>query len=98
MRFNFMRFQYEWTLSSPLSAPNYSLLCHDADSAAAPAAPPGFQIVQEGAARILFPDANQVFYNKPQVVNRDLSTLVIQHFIELRKREFAAKGMAAACK
>lgn len=37
-------------------------------------------------------DGNQVFYNKPQVVNRDLSTLVIQHFIELRKREFATKG------
>lgn len=69
-----------------------------AAAAAATTVPPGFHLIEEGAARILFPSENQVFYNRPQVVNRDMSTHVIRHFIEMRKREInaraAAKGQA----
>ena len=56
--------------------------------------PAGFALVEEGAARILFPSANQVFYNRPQVVNRDLSVLVIRHFVEMRRLEALAKREA----
>lgn len=31
-----------------------------------PEAPAGFKILQEGQARILFPDNNEVFYNPVQ--------------------------------
>ena len=37
--------------------------------------PPGFQetTITEGAARIVFPNANEVFYNPVQEFNRDLT-------------------------
>lgn len=37
--------------------------------------PPGFQetTITEGAARIVFPSANEVFYNPVQEFNRDLT-------------------------
>jgi len=52
--------------------------------------PPGFTVLQEGRARILSAGGNEVFYNKAQVTNRDLSILVIRRFIELRAAELAA--------
>jgi tRNA (guanine26-N2/guanine27-N2)-dimethyltransferase len=42
--------------------------------------PPGFVEITEGRAKILFPSSNEVFYNPVQEFNRDLSTLVINHF------------------
>jgi len=52
-----------------------------------PAPPEGFDsVVREGAARAL-QRANEVFYNKPQVVNRDLSLAVIREFQRVRKVE-----------
>ena len=37
-----------------------------------PETPPGFLQVTEGRAKILFPSAEEVFYNPVQEVNRDL--------------------------
>ncbi|XP_065898799.1 tRNA (guanine(26)-N(2))-dimethyltransferase-like isoform X2 [Dysidea avara] len=39
-----------------------------------------FDTITEGAATILFPKTNQVFYNPVQEFNRDLSIAVIKHY------------------
>nr|XP_054763032.1 tRNA (guanine(26)-N(2))-dimethyltransferase-like isoform X1 [Lytechinus pictus] len=39
-------------------------------------------IVEEGKARIVFPNPNEVFYNPAQVINRDLSLAVTGLFVE----------------
>uniref|UniRef100_A0A3Q2T8Y3 tRNA (guanine(26)-N(2))-dimethyltransferase n=1 Tax=Fundulus heteroclitus TaxID=8078 RepID=A0A3Q2T8Y3_FUNHE len=41
---------------------------------------PGETVVREGKAAILFPDANEVFYNPVQEFNRDLTCAVITEF------------------
>uniref|UniRef100_A0A7N8WSQ6 tRNA (guanine(26)-N(2))-dimethyltransferase n=1 Tax=Mastacembelus armatus TaxID=205130 RepID=A0A7N8WSQ6_9TELE len=41
---------------------------------------PGETVVQEGKASILFPSANEVFYNPVQEFNRDLTCAVITEF------------------
>ena len=51
--------------------------------------PEGFTVLQEGKARIL-QRANDVFYNKAQVVNRDLSISVMRQFQKVRAAEYAA--------
>ena len=51
--------------------------------------------VVEGAAEILKRTTNEVFYNPAQCVNRDLSVAMIQTFINTRKREMAARKVAA---
>ena len=69
-----------------------------------PPPPDGFDVVREGAARVL-QRANDVFYNKPQVVNRDLSLAVIREYQRVRadehangltKRNKRARGAACA--
>lgn len=54
--------------------------------------PPGFQetTITEGAARIVFPNANEVFYNPVQEFNRDLTCAVITEFARI---QLAAKGI-----
>ncbi|OWK12423.1 TRMT1 [Cervus elaphus hippelaphus] len=54
--------------------------------------PPGFQdtTITEGAARIVFPSANEVFYNPVQEFNRDLTCAVITEFARI---QLAAKGI-----
>jgi tRNA G26 N,N-dimethylase Trm1 len=47
--------------------------------------PDGFSHVTEGQATIL-QQGNNVFYNKAQVVNRDVSMAVLRWFIEQRHR------------
>ncbi len=47
--------------------------------------------IREGKARVLLTDKNDVFYNKAQVVNRDISIAVIKTFIERRKEELRNK-------
>lgn len=49
------------------------------------AIPDGFSHVTEGQATIL-QKGNSVFYNKAQVVNRDVSMAVLRWFIEERTR------------
>ena len=44
-------------------------------------------IIREGSATIDFGTANEVFYNKVQVLNRDLSIAMIAAFAEVRKEE-----------
>ena len=44
-------------------------------------------MLQEGSAEVLFPSLNDVFYNPVQEFNRDLTTAVIQNFIEQRTEE-----------
>eukprot|EP00217_Crustomastix_stigmatica_P004457 CAMPEP_0183806124 /NCGR_PEP_ID=MMETSP0803_2-20130417/38773_1 /TAXON_ID=195967 /ORGANISM="Crustomastix stigmata, Strain CCMP3273" /LENGTH=608 /DNA_ID=CAMNT_0026050885 /DNA_START=131 /DNA_END=1957 /DNA_ORIENTATION=- len=45
--------------------------------------------LREGAAVILLDGDNDVFYNKAQVVNRDLSIAVLRHFNRVRAAEHA---------
>lgn len=49
-----------------------------------------FKIIKEGEAEILMHAKNEVFYNKTQVNNRDLSIAVLRTFIEKRKLEHEA--------
>lgn len=50
------------------------------------AIPEGFSSVTEGQATIL-QQGNTVFYNKAQVVNRDISMAVLRWFIKQRGTE-----------
>lgn len=49
-----------------------------------------YTIIKEGEAEILMHRNNQVFFNKTQVNNRDLSIAVLRTFIEKRKLEHEA--------
>ena len=60
------------------------------------AVPPDARVIEEGYARILFSDGNEVFYNKAQVVNRDLSTLVINMYNQKRIEELSTVGKKTA--
>jgi hypothetical protein len=53
------------------------------------------EVKQEGLARFLY-SKGTVFYNNVQVVNRDLSVLMLRYFGELRQSEFLASELAAA--
>lgn len=52
-----------------------------------PPPPPGHRLLVEGQAAIPFSEGNEVFYNKVQEFNRDLSVHVIKLFAEKRLRE-----------
>lgn len=52
-----------------------------------PPPPPGHRLLVEGKAAIPFSEGNEVFYNKVQEFNRDLSIHVIKLFAEKRLRE-----------
>ncbi|KAK8819165.1 hypothetical protein WA538_001739 [Blastocystis sp. DL] len=52
--------------------------------------PAGYKTITEGSATILFPENNDVFYNKVQVKNRDLSILMITLFGQIQKEEMEA--------
>ncbi|GAB4826487.1 hypothetical protein Ancab_033382 [Ancistrocladus abbreviatus] len=49
-----------------------------------------FKIIKEGEAEILMLSMNEVFYNKTQVNNRDISIAVLRTFISKRKQEHEA--------
>ncbi|XP_067416599.1 tRNA (guanine(26)-N(2))-dimethyltransferase isoform X2 [Emydura macquarii macquarii] len=50
-------------------------------------------VITEGKAKIIFPNANEVFYNPVQEFNRDLTCAVITEFIRL---QLSAKGIQIA--
>lgn len=50
-----------------------------------------FTIIKEGEAEILMHAKNEVFFNKTQVNNRDLSIAVLRAFISKRKQEHETK-------
>ncbi|CBI16939.3 hypothetical protein AAG906_013372 [Vitis piasezkii] len=50
-----------------------------------------YSIIKEGEAEILMHAKNEVFYNKTQVNNRDISIAVLRTFISKRKQEHEAK-------
>ncbi|KAG9137314.1 hypothetical protein Leryth_014946 [Lithospermum erythrorhizon] len=50
-----------------------------------------YSVIKEGEAEILMHAKNEVFYNKTQVNNRDMSIAVLRTFISKRKQEHAAK-------
>eukprot|EP00262_Sarcandra_glabra_P005380 TRINITY_DN1689_c0_g1_i1.p1 TRINITY_DN1689_c0_g1~~TRINITY_DN1689_c0_g1_i1.p1 ORF type:complete len:595 (-),score=118.04 TRINITY_DN1689_c0_g1_i1:82-1866(-) len=52
--------------------------------------PNDYTIIKEGDAEILMHAKNEVFYNKAQVNNRDISIAVLRIFISKRKEEHAA--------
>lgn len=52
-----------------------------------PPPPAGHRLLVEGQAAIPFSEGNEVFYNKVQEFNRDLSIHVIKLFAEKRLRE-----------
>ncbi|KAL6994114.1 methylamine--glutamate N-methyltransferase [Sarracenia purpurea var. burkii] len=47
-----------------------------------------YTIIKEGEAEILMHAKNEVFYNKTQVNNRDISIAVLRTFISKRKQEY----------
>ncbi|KAI4366843.1 hypothetical protein MLD38_022659 [Melastoma candidum] len=49
-----------------------------------------YKVIKEGEAEILMHAKNEVFYNKTQVNNRDLSIAVLRTFISHRKQEHKA--------
>ncbi|KAF1877591.1 hypothetical protein Lal_00040307 [Lupinus albus] len=49
-----------------------------------------YKIIKEGEAEILMHAKNEVFYNKAQVNNRDISIAVLRAFISKRKEEHEA--------
>ncbi|GJP46498.1 hypothetical protein CLOM_g5778 [Closterium sp. NIES-68] len=55
----------------------------------------GFKVLKEGAAEILV-QGNDVFYNKAQVVNRDLSISVLRAFVAVRGEEANQRAAAVA--
>ncbi|KAI7742753.1 hypothetical protein M8C21_022031 [Ambrosia artemisiifolia] len=60
-----------------------------------------YTIIKEGEAEILMHKKNEVFYNKAQVNNRDMSIAVLRTFISKRKEEheaFLSKRMNKALK
>ena len=56
------------------------------------------QSVTEGKATVYFPSEKGVFYNPPQIPNRDLSVLALRHFARQWQREAAEKEAKAAAK
>ncbi|KAK9924856.1 hypothetical protein M0R45_033203 [Rubus argutus] len=50
-----------------------------------------FIVIKEGEAEILMHTKNQVFYNKTQVNNRDISIAVLRAFVAKRKEEHEAR-------
>ncbi|CAM9094406.1 unnamed protein product [Hapterophycus canaliculatus] len=58
-----------------------------------PPPPPGHRLLVEGKAAIPFSEGNEVFYNKVQEFNRDLSIHVIKLFAEKRLREKAQQAL-----
>lgn len=58
-----------------------------------PPPPPGHRLLVEGQAAIPFSEGNEVFYNKVQEFNRDLSVHVIKLFAEKRLREKAEQAL-----
>lgn len=63
-----------------------------------PPPPPGHRLLVEGQAAIPFSEGNEVFYNKVQEFNRDLSVHVIKLFAEKRLREKTEKAQRKARK
>ncbi|KAG7580352.1 tRNA methyltransferase Trm1 [Arabidopsis suecica] len=51
-----------------------------------------YTVIKEGEAEILMHKKNQVFFNKAQVNNRDMSIAVLREFISKRKQEHEAKS------
>ncbi|XP_050781098.1 tRNA (guanine(26)-N(2))-dimethyltransferase isoform X3 [Gopherus flavomarginatus] len=72
--------------------PPTSDLAMDAGSCAGPVKT-GETVITEGKAKIIFPSANEVFYNPVQEFNRDLTCAVITEFIRL---QLLAKGIQIA--
>lgn len=54
--------------------------------------------VTEGLATVYFPSEKGVFYNPPQIPNRDLSVLALRHFAQQWQREAAEKAEKQAAK
>ncbi|XP_017659274.1 PREDICTED: tRNA (guanine(26)-N(2))-dimethyltransferase, partial [Lepidothrix coronata] len=53
---------------------------------------PGETLITEGKATIVFPSANEVFYNPVQGFNRDLTCAVLTEFARLRLRPKGIRG------
>lgn len=52
--------------------------------------PEGYEELTEGLARAIY-RKGEVFYNNAQVVNRDLSVLVLRYFVQQRRKELKEK-------
>uniref|UniRef100_A0A8B9KS36 tRNA (guanine(26)-N(2))-dimethyltransferase n=1 Tax=Astyanax mexicanus TaxID=7994 RepID=A0A8B9KS36_ASTMX len=63
------------------------------DTPEEPGLMPGETVVKEGKAAILFPSANEVFYNPVQEFNRDLTCAVITEFA---RETLASRGVRIA--
>uniref|UniRef100_A0A9J8A585 tRNA (guanine(26)-N(2))-dimethyltransferase n=1 Tax=Cyprinus carpio carpio TaxID=630221 RepID=A0A9J8A585_CYPCA len=74
----------------PLEYPSSRALLQDKTSSTEPGLLPGETVVREGKAAILFPSANEVFYNPVQEFNRDLTCAVITEFA---REQLAQRGV-----
>ncbi|CAM9717541.1 unnamed protein product [Chrysoparadoxa australica] len=81
-RKQFLSARYLWRSLTPLMS-----------STSGPRAPPGHSLLVEGSASIPFSEGNEVFYNKVQVFNRDMSIHVVKLFAERRLREMREKAL-----
>ena len=67
-------------------------------SASASAAPDPGASVTEGKATIYFPSSKGVFYNPPQIPNRDLSVLALRQFSQIWAKEVEDKAAKKAAR
>jgi len=68
--------------------------CHSVSMEDAPAPPEGFETISEGAASVLY-RPGESFYNPAQVVNRDLSVMMLRIYDKLRRERTAALAPGA---
>lgn len=55
--------------------------------------PPGYELIEEGMAKMIYPKVeNTVFYNPVQVQNRDLSVLMLSLYAERRAERMAVRA------
>lgn len=64
---------FQWRLSRGLRSMEPLNAAQDSEQTSAAGLLPGETVVKEGKAAILFPSANEVFYNPVQEFNRDLT-------------------------
>ncbi|XP_055040054.2 tRNA (guanine(26)-N(2))-dimethyltransferase [Misgurnus anguillicaudatus] len=75
----------------PMEDPNPSISTETSqNSLTEPGLLPGETVVREGKAAIIFPSANEVFYNPVQEFNRDLTCAVITEFA---REQLAQRGV-----
>ena len=81
------------TLAAPLSTSFRKMSASASPSAENVTVPEGYELIEEGLAKMIYPKAeNSVFYNPVQVQNRDLSVLMLSMYAERRAKRRGVKS------